>query len=65
MCTGAILLYQIPKVIIGENKTFMGEENLLRSKGVEVVVLQDETCIQLMQQFIQNSPKLWNEDIGT
>ncbi|MEY4395544.1 MAG: hypothetical protein RL595_2793 [Planctomycetota bacterium] len=65
MCTGAILLYQIPKVIIGENKTFMGEENLLRSKGVEVIVLQDETCIQLMQQFIQNSPKLWNEDIGT
>lgn len=65
MCTGAILLYQIPKVIIGENKTFMGEENLLRSKGVEVVVLQDETCIQIMQQFIQNSPKLWNEDIGT
>lgn len=65
MCTGAILLYQIPKVIIGENKTFMGEENLLRSKGVEVVVLQDETCVQLMQQFIQNSPTLWNEDIGT
>jgi len=65
MCTGAILLYQIPKVIIGENKTFLGEENLLKSRGVEVIVLNDETCIQLMRTFIKNHPALWNEDIGT
>ena len=64
MCTGAILLYGIPKVIIGENQTFMGEEELLRSKGVEVVVLNDEACIEMMQLFIQNRPDLWNEDIG-
>lgn len=65
MCTGAILLYQIPRVIIGENQTFLGEEALLKSRGVEVVVLQDEHCIQLMRDFIQNHPTLWNEDIGT
>lgn len=64
MCTGAILLYGVPKVIIGENQTFMGEEELLRSKGVEVVVLNDEACIEMMQSFIQNRPDLWNEDIG-
>ncbi len=64
MCTGAILLYGIPKVVIGENKTFMGEEALLRSRGVEVVVVQDETCIRLMRDFITNNPQLWNEDIG-
>jgi cytosine/creatinine deaminase len=64
MCTGAILLYGIPHVIIGENKTFMGEEELLRSKGVKVDVLQDETCIRIMEDFIKNSPELWNEDIG-
>ena len=64
MCSGAILLYGIPKVIVGENRTFMGEEELLRSRGVSVEVLQDPTCIQMMAGFIQNHPKLWNEDIG-
>jgi len=64
MCTGAILLYNIPKVIIGENKTFMGEESLLESKGVNVEVLHDETCISMMEDFIENRPQLWNEDIG-
>jgi len=64
MCTGAILLYGIPKVVIGENQTFMGGEELLRTNGVELQVLQDETCIALMRQFIQASPELWNEDIG-
>ena len=64
MCTGAILLYGIPKVIIGENKTFMGEEELLKSRGVEVHVLNDQNCIEMMENFIENHPKLWNEDIG-
>ena len=64
MCTGAILLYGIPKVIIGENKTFMGEEELLRSRGAEVEVLQDETCINMMSKFIKENPELWDEDIG-
>lgn len=64
MCSGAILLYGIPKIIIGENKTFMGEEELLKSRGVEVVVLQDKTCIDMMTKFIQDKPELWNEDIG-
>ena len=64
MCTGAILLYGIPKVVIGENQTFMGEEALLRSRGVEVVVLQDATCVDLMRRFIAAKPELWNEDIG-
>lgn len=64
MCSGAILLYGIPKVIIGENKTFKGEEKLLRSKGALVEVLQDQSCISLMQNFIKAFPKLWNEDIG-
>ncbi len=64
MCSGAILLYGIPKVVIGENKTFLGEETLLRARGVEVVVLQDETCQELMRQFIAARPQLWNEDIG-
>lgn len=64
MCSGAILLYGIPKVIIGENKTFMGEEKLLRSKGVLVEVLQDQSCISLMQNFINVYPEVWNEDIG-
>ena len=64
MCTGAILLYGIPKVVIGENKTFLGAEDLLRSNGVEVIVLNDEECIQLMETFINAKPKLWNEDIG-
>ena len=64
MCTGAILLYGIPKVIIGENTTFMGEEDLLRSNGVIVEVLQDPLCIDMMSRFIKASPELWNEDIG-
>ena len=64
MCSGAILLYGIPKVIVAENQTFMGEEDLLRSRGVEVEVLQDEECIALMQSFIREFPQLWNEDIG-
>lgn len=64
MCSGAILLYGIPKVVIGENQTFMGEEELLRSRGVQVEVLQDETCIGLMRDFIAAKPALWNEDIG-
>lgn len=64
MCSGAILLYGIPKVIVGENRTFMGEEELLRSRGVDVTVLQDEVCIALMRDFIAAKPQLWNEDIG-
>ena len=64
MCTGAILLYGIPHVIVGENKTFMGEEDLLRSRGVRVEVVQDERCIAMMKQFIAEHPELWNEDIG-
>jgi creatinine deaminase len=64
MCSGAILLYGIPRVIAGENQTFMGDEALLRERGVTVEVLQDETCIQLMTEFIAKNPKLWNEDIG-
>ncbi len=64
MCSGAILLYDIPRVIVGENKTFRGEEELLRSRGVTVEVLQEPTCIQLMEEFIAAEPRLWNEDIG-
>ena len=64
MCTGAILLYKIPRVIIGENRTFLGGEELLRSRGVEVVVLDDAECIELMEEFIAREPALWNEDIG-
>ncbi len=64
MCTGAILLYKIPRVVIGENVTFMGEEQLLRERGVAVVVLQDARCIAMMKQFIAEKPELWNEDIG-
>jgi len=64
MCSGAILLYGIPKVIIGENKTFMGEEEHLKSRGVDVEVLQDETCINMMTKFIEDKPALWSEDIG-
>lgn len=64
MCTGAILLYGIPKVIIGENQTFMGSEKLLKESGVEVIVENDPTCIQLMEDFISKNPELWNEDIG-
>jgi creatinine deaminase len=64
MCSGAILLYGIPRVIIGENQTFMGEEDLLRSRGVQLEVVQDTTCVRLMKEFISAHPKLWNEDIG-
>jgi len=64
MCSGAILLYGIPRIVIGENRTFMGEEDLLRSRGVQLEVLQDSECIQLMRDFISSHPDLWNEDIG-
>jgi creatinine deaminase len=64
MCSGAILLYGIRRVIIGENKTFLGEEDLLRSRGVAVEVLQSDVCIRMMEEFIRKNPKLWNEDIG-
>src|ERR1700760_4527276 len=64
MCTGAILLYCIRRVVIGENKTFMGEEELLRSRGVTIEVVQSEEYIQMMEEFIRKSPRLWNEDIG-
>jgi cytosine/creatinine deaminase len=64
MCTGAILLYGIPRVIVGENRTSMGEEALLRSRGVEVTVLQDEACIAMMRDSFAVKPQLWNEDIG-
>ena len=64
MCTGAILLYGIPKVVIGENTTFLGAEDSLRAAGVQVEVLQNAECIQMMREFIAKNPKLWNEDIG-
>jgi creatinine deaminase len=64
MCSGAILLYGIPHVVAGENQTFLGEEELLRSRGVRVDVVQDERCIELMRRFIEEHPVLWNEDIG-
>ena len=64
MCTGAILLYGIPYVVVGENRTFMGEEELLRGRGVRVDVRQDERCIRLMTDFIATHPDLWYEDIG-
>jgi cytosine/creatinine deaminase len=64
MCSGAILLYGIPRVVVGENETFMGEEELLRSRGVQVEVVDDATCIGMMRDFIAARPELWNEDIG-
>jgi cytosine deaminase len=64
MCTGAILLYGIPKVVIGENRTFLGAEDLLRSRGVEVVVVDDLRCVTMMEGFIAAKPELWDEDIG-
>lgn len=64
MCSGAILLYGIPRVVVAENRTFMGEEELLRSRGVTVEVLQDPACIQLMTEFVRAHPDLWSEDIG-
>ena len=64
MCTGAMLLYKIPRVVIGENKTFLGAEDLLRQHGVDVIVLDDAECIAMMTDFIAERPSLWNEDIG-
>ncbi len=64
MCSGAIRLYGIPKVVIGENKTFIGDEEILKANGVEIFVLQDPTCIGMMTEFIKNNPGMWNEDIG-
>jgi cytosine deaminase len=64
MCSGAILLYGIPHVVVGENRTFRGDEDLLRSRGVRVDVLQDRRCIEMMERFIAERPALWNEDIG-
>jgi cytosine deaminase len=64
MCSGAILLYGIPRVVVGENRTFFGDEELLRSRGVEVEVRDDARCVALMRRFIAERPDLWNEDIG-
>src|SRR2546421_11329543 len=64
MCSGAILLYGIPRVVIGENVAFLGAEDSLRAAGVEVEVLQDAECIRMMREFIEKNPELWNEDIG-
>eukprot|EP00037_Helgoeca_nana_P004460 m.45908 g.45908 ORF g.45908 m.45908 type:complete len:166 (-) comp15294_c0_seq1:394-891(-) len=64
MCSGAVLLYKIRRVVVGENRTFRGPEEHLRSRGVELVVLDDSACVQLMQTFIADKPDLWNEDIG-
>jgi cytosine deaminase len=64
MCTGAILLYGIPRLVIGENRTFLGGEDLLRARGVEVVILDSAECHDLLQDFIREQPEVWNEDIG-
>lgn len=64
MCSGAILLYGIPRVVVGENETFMGDEQLLRSRGVDVEVVQDVRCVRLMRRFIADHPEIWDEDIG-
>ncbi len=64
MCSGAIVLYKIPRVVVGENKTFLGAEDYMRSQGIQVEVVQDEECIQMMTDFIRMKPELWNEDIG-
>ncbi len=64
MCTGALLLYKIPRVIVGENRTFLGAEDLLRSRGVQVLVVDDAECVAMMTEFIAAEPELWNEDIG-
>lgn len=64
MCSGTALLYKIPKIVIGENKTFQGPEDYVRSQGVELVILNDPECIRLMEEFIAAKPELWNEDIG-
>lgn len=64
MCSGTALLYKIPKIVIGENKTFKGPEEYVQSRGVSISVLQNAECIQLMEEFIRKNPQLWNEDIG-
>ena len=64
MCSGAVLLYGIPKVVVGENRTFCGPEDYLRSRGVKVTIADDQECIELMEAFIEKNPELWNEDIG-
>jgi cytosine deaminase len=64
MCSGAALLYKIPRVVIGENRTFRGPEDYMRSRGVEIKVVDDADCFHLMQKFIRENPSLWNEDIG-
>ena len=64
MCSGAILLYKIPRVVVGENRTFLGDEALLRARGVAVEVVQDPRCVELMARFVRDRPDLWNEDIG-
>src|SRR5262245_56552491 len=64
MCSGTILLYGLPRITGGENQTFMGEEDLLRSRGIKVEVVQDSRCIEMMRRFIREKPELWNEDIG-
>jgi len=64
MCSGAALLYKIPKIVVGENRTFRGPEDYLRSRGVELYVVNDSECIRLMEEFIRSRPELWNEDIG-
>ena len=64
MCAGTALLYKIPKIVIGENRTFNGPEDYLRSRGVELVILDDQDCLDLMTEFIKTRPELWNEDIG-
>jgi cytosine/creatinine deaminase len=64
MCSGAIVLYKIPRVVVGENQTFLGAEEYMRSQGIQVDVVQDPECIQMMRDFIKANPKLWNEDIG-
>ena len=64
MCSGAIVLYKIPRVVVGENRNFLGAEDFMRSNGIQVDVVQDAECIQLMTEFIRANPQLWNEDIG-
>jgi cytosine deaminase len=64
MCSGASLLYKIPRIVVGENRTFQGPEAMVRSRGVELVIVQDPECIALMEEFIRARPELWNEDIG-
>jgi len=64
MCSGTVLLYQIPRVVIGENRTFQGPEDYVRSRGVELTIVDDPECVELMETFIREHPQLWNEDIG-